>query len=279
MKTILASLTGYESDKAVLSAAIGLAKRFAAHVDCLHVSLDLIAAAPLRGSVPWQDIERDEAGRRARARTEFDAARGQSSLDICDTPVGDGKTASLSWRERTGFDFYETVMQAQSHDLVVVGREAVLGPDRIADLLVNAGKPLLIPAARPGLDGGKVIAIAWKRGPESARAISVAMPLLRTADRVVVLSVPEGKISPEEARTDLSQVCAQLTWHGINAEPIVVHEDQRSAADAIRASAYGCGADMLLMGGYGHSRVREFVLGGVTRALISDFDLPLVIFH
>lgn len=279
MKTILASLTGYESDKAVMSASIGLAKRFAAHVDCLHVSLDLVAAAPLRGSVAWQDVERDEAGRRARARTEFDTARGQSGLDICDAPAGDRKAASLSWRERAGFDFYETAMQAQSHDLVVVGRETVLGSDRIADLLVNAGKPLLLPAARPGLDGGKVVAIAWKRGPESARAVSVAMPLLRKADRVVVLSVLEGKVSAEEVRSELSQVCDQLTWHGVKAEPVVVHEDQRSGADAIRVSTYNCGADMLIMGGYGHSRLREFVLGGVTRALISDFDLPLVIFH
>ncbi len=102
MKTLLASLTGYESDKAVLTAAFSLAQRLAAHVDCLHVSLDLVAAAPLRGSIPWQDVERDEAGRRARARAEFDAARVQAVWTYAMRRLGTAKLHRSRGEKGTG---------------------------------------------------------------------------------------------------------------------------------------------------------------------------------
>ena len=122
------------------------------------------------------------------------------------------------------------------------------------------------------------ITIAWKSSPESARAITAAMPLLDKAEKIFVLSIEDG--SGAAATIDSAeQMARHLRWHGYNSEAHYVNPDNRSVADAIDNFARGNRTDLIVSGAYGHSRLREYVLGGVTRALLKDCSLPLFLFH
>jgi nucleotide-binding universal stress UspA family protein len=141
---------------------------------------------------------------------------------------------------------------------------------------MHTGRPVLIvPDAVPDRIGGTV-AIAWKNGPESARAVAAAQPFVEMAERVIILSVEEDIDIDEHACERLRQA---LLWHNLNTTVQPLQQDSRSDADILLAAAGAMGADMLVMGGYGHSRMREVIFGGVTRRVLSGADVPVFITH
>jgi nucleotide-binding universal stress UspA family protein len=145
-------------------------------------------------------------------------------------------------------------------------------------LILNAGRPVLIAPARTPENLAPTIAIAWKDTAESARAITAAMPLLAKADLILVLSVEDGS-GPAATMESAERAAQQLRWHGLNAEAIYVNAGDRSVVEAITKSARDNKADLIVSGGYGHSRLRELVLGGVTRDLLRESLLPRFFFH
>jgi nucleotide-binding universal stress UspA family protein len=161
--------------------------------------------------------------------------------------------------------------------LVVAGRtpeEDVLGRTTLETVLLETGRPLLIPGTAAMPAAIERVAIAWKATQHTARAVAMAMPLVARAREVVVLSVAERP--DEHAATD--RLVRAFGWHGLSARAEPLQPGPESAATTLLARANEC-ADLLVMGGYGHSRVREWVFGGFTQQVLQTAPLPVLMAH
>jgi nucleotide-binding universal stress UspA family protein len=140
--------------------------------------------------------------------------------------------------------------------------------------LFDSGRPLLIPGSAPVAPD--TVAIAWKSTREAARAVAAAMPFLATAKRVVILAVAEDS---KAGRGDVARLVVALQRHDIAAEARHMEAGSRSAADTLLGAAREFGAGLLVMGGYGHGRLRELVFGGVTERVIGGAAIPVLMAH
>ena len=141
--------------------------------------------------------------------------------------------------------------------------------------LLGTGRPLLIPGtSRRFSAGAEHVAIAWKPIPQAARAVAAALPFLTRAKTVTVLTVDED----ESRRNDADRLLDYLAWHGLKPTLKRLAADARRGPEALLAVA-GNGSDLLVMGGYGHARLREWVFGGFTQHILSDAPIPVLIAH
>jgi nucleotide-binding universal stress UspA family protein len=120
------------------------------------------------------------------------------------------------------------------------------------------------------------IVVGWKETPEAARAVTAALPLIERARRVILLSIAEDGAASRAALEDLS---LQLRWHGITAEVRVDIERPDRATTQLQQTASQAGADLLVIGGFGHGALREHLVGGVTKTLIDAAALPVFMLH
>jgi len=282
IKSILASLTGYGSDRSVLEASIALARIDKGHIECHHAGIAAQeAAAMVQFSAPERPLDmekvsrqlaREERERLAHAKSvaaEVFARHGVSES----APSAGALTASFRAVESLR---NETLHEARFHDVTVMGRDAELARERIESVLLGSGRPLLLAPPKPQSGLGHSVAIAWKAGPESARAVAAALPILAGAGKVFILTVLEHRGADGEDRLSAQRLADYLGRHGVKAE-IVVEEAGAPAAQAVKQMAYACDADLLVMGGYGHGRMREWVFGGVTREILAGCALPVLI--
>jgi nucleotide-binding universal stress UspA family protein len=164
-------------------------------------------------------------------------------------------------------------------DLIVASRgvrgDEVVARTTLEALLLETGRPLLIPSAStPKVAMADRIAIAWKPTPQAARAVAFAMPFLARAKEIVVMTAEE-----EEGRRDeADRLVRSLAWHGLNAVAQNIKPDAGGAARTLLAAAADC-AGLLVMGGYGHSRVREWVFGGFTQQMLVEAPVPVLMAH
>ena len=165
-------------------------------------------------------------------------------------------------------------------DLVVVGRvrEAeMLDVDPMEAALMDTGKPVLIAADTvPVLDG--TVAIAWKNTREAAGAVAAALPFIRRAKRVIVFSVEESDATDTVDKSHLRLVRA-LRWHNPNTSSAVLRHDSRRPVTVLLEALAREKCDLLAMGGYGHTRLREAVFGGFTRAVLEAAPVPVLMAH
>ena len=291
-KTILTHMTGTDCDQPVLTAALQLARLFSGHLECLRVvsdpaallmqaaQMDLVGSMMLADALSVVERQNREATQRARAAlTEFCKREHIASTDKPLSPNG----VSAHWREKTGDEFDELTAQARFHDLAVLAggaeRKGCLPPEGIGQIVVGCGRPVLLVPEKLRQSITKTIAIAWKNTPEAARAVTAAMPLLSKAERIEVLSVNEEDKRAIECLDCSDGIVQQLRWHGLNAYGHFVIPAGRTIPDAILESAHGFNAGLLVMGGYGHSRLREFIFGGFTKHILDGVDLPVLMFH
>ena len=290
IKTILVHLAGVKKDKAVLATALGIGRHFHAHLECVHVIPDASALMPRQGEIEMDTailiadaLNNLEAEARKRAVHARDAY-----MEFCRTenvPVADAPSlradVSASWRETTGEPTEILMKLARVHDLLVTAGGAnddTLAPVDTGRLIVTCGRPILLAPdkVRKNL---KSVAIAWKDSAEAARAVTAAMPILAKAHKALVLSAAEDESKVMECLECYESVANQLRWHGLTTEGRYVVPAGRTIPDAILESAREAGADLVVMGGYGHSRMREFVFGGFTRRVLQGTELPVLIFH
>lgn len=285
MKTILASLTGFSSDRTVLDAAIAAARIDDAHVQCLHTRIDPAETTMLYKSMTPHHVElmseisrkiaEEEKGRSEHAKAAFQDACKRHALNVCDAPSG-APGVSIGWKEVETL-LNQTLHEARYHDLVVMARDAELSSERIKSVLMQSGRPILLAPPKPVERIGRKVAIAWKAGAEAARALSASSTLLARAEQIAIIAVSEE--GAEEGRASADYLAAQLRWRGAKVEVHWEPSGRSSTSKTILDAAYNCDADVLVMGAYGHSRVREFVFGGVTRDILSDCALPVLMFH
>jgi nucleotide-binding universal stress UspA family protein len=163
----------------------------------------------------------------------------------------------------------------RTSDLLVVARPVEgAPPDLFEATLLDAGRPLLIPGARPL--NPDIVAIAWKSTHEAARAVTAAVPFLETAQRIVIITVAEH--DPMDRDSGM-RLLATLQRHNPATEARYVPADSRSTGETLLAEVDGVGAGLLVMGGYSHNPVRELILGGVTEQVLRSAALPVLMAH
>ncbi len=285
-KVVLTPLYGMPSDDSALATALAVARKFAAHVDVMHVRADPRTMIPYIGEgmsgalieemITSAEQQADERSKRVRAA--FDDWRAKAGLQLAATAA---EGPSCNWVETMGRPDASVARRGRVADLVVVSRPEEDGAvttvaETLEAALLESGTPLLVAAARPADTIGEHIAIAWNGGLESARAVAAALPFLTTAGSVTIMAV--GAPAPPEA--DEPALEAYLARHGVKAQSRNVEaEGGRSVGETLLATAQEAGADLMVMGAYTHSRLRELVFGGVTREVLAAADMPVLMAH
>jgi nucleotide-binding universal stress UspA family protein len=286
IRIILAPLFGGATDAGALIAGVGIARRFQAHLGALFVRIDPFDAIPIVGDGVSPAIidQLTEAAaaemdrERAAARAAFEAACSAASIPVADAAPGP-RGPSAGWREETGRRDELIPRRARLSDLVVFGRTGGdAPPDLVAVLeatLFASGRPLVLVPPTPPATIGERVAIAWNDGAEAAHAVAGALPFLDSAKAVHVLTAKSRRIAPEAAQ----DLVGYLQWRGIAAEHQPVAETDEPVAEALLDAAAAAGADLLVMGGYGRTRLSELVLGGVTRHILNNPTIPVLMAH
>ena len=285
IKTILVLASGNGTDAANFAAALTLARSFGAHIDVLHVRFDptaaVIAMASDAGSGAMtaglmEQLEQDAHDREAKAKQAFSRFCRDSGVTESAAPRRGVRTPTAEWHVETGDEPRWVATYGLTADLVVATRapDEALGRATLEAILLETGRPLLIPGAAPLPASLARIAIAWKPTPQAARAISLGMPFLASAKEVVVLSVEEN---PDE-RDTATRLVRNLAWHGLTARHESLRPGFEGAVATLLAAAREA-ADLLVMGGYGHTRLREMVFGGFTQQVLADAPLPVLMAH
>jgi nucleotide-binding universal stress UspA family protein len=274
IKDLLVNLaTGIEND-ATIDYAISLATTFEAHLAAAAFAEDAIPPAMLAGEVPppWIEEMRQEAQDAAKAAVaKFEAAakRAAISAQAGWLPASLDGPAELFGR------------MARRFDLSVV-RQAEPGKTTTSPLLIEAalfetGRPVLVvPYIQKGGVKLDQVMVCWDGSRSAARAAADAMPFLKRAKTVQLVMVSQHGKSDETPGADIAQ---HLARHGVTVEvkPIVAPDSK--TADVLLSHAADSSADFLVLGGYGHSRLREFVLGGVTRSILATMTAPTLMSH
>ena len=275
LRVVLAPLFGSDADRAGLEAARRIARRFDGHLTGLFVRPDPADIVPIigEGISPaiidelTQAAQTESDRRAALARQQFEAGGGD----------GDGAVGT-DWLEQGGSRAAVVARFGRVADLTVLtGGDAENGERRmvIEAALMDTGRPvLLVPAGWSG-EIGRIVAIAWHGRAEAARAVAYAMPLLHAAQKLHVLTAETARTS-FDASADLA---TYLGRHGLACERHRVTVATQAVGEALLRDARGLDADLVVMGGYGRSRLAELMLGGVTRHLLGHLERPLLLAH
>lgn len=285
-KNLLVPTTGGPGDAAVFATARLAAQAFGAHLEFLHVRVDTteVLMGMTAGGVGGGDavqavIDRMEAEAEATATATRQAVADSlaaAGIALRDEPDGTGPSAQIS--QETGSQSAWVAQYGRFADLVLMGRG---GPDdgaaeTLEAALMDTGKPLLIAPASAPASLGKRIVIAWKDTPEAARAVSCALPFIGQADQVTIVTVLDDADAKDESG---SRLLRALRWHNKAVEVRTLLRGSASAADVLHREAEALGADLMVMGGYSHSRLREVVFGGFTRRTLGSAGIPVLMAH
>ncbi|MFN2259887.1 MAG: universal stress protein [Parasphingopyxis sp.] len=188
---------------------------------------------------------------------------------------------SWDWLSFTGSAAKVLIDNARLSDLVLVsptpsdGDPETMPPPIAADVALHSQAPVLVvPAEAEGFDCFGPAIVAWDGSFEAAQALRSALPLLRLADSTTLVTIAEKESAfpPTDASTYLSR-------HGITSELVERTPDEQSVASALRAEFARRNGSYLVLGAYGHSRLRERLLGGVTRSMLEECHFPLLLAH
>lgn len=283
IRKILVPLSSRAGAEAALALAFATARRWQAHVLALHVRLDARDVAPLAGEgLSGAMIEEmmaateREANERAHALREIFTRAAERAGIAAAEPAPGGRAASAHFAMVVGREEEITAQQARLADLTLVPAPAADGEGTSSDalhaVLFDSGRPVLIAPLTPPATIGERICVAWNGTAESAAAVYAALPWLREAKRVRILSAQEYQRRGPEA----PELAAYLALHGVQAELATFRPVEREVGAGLLQAAHEAKADLLVMGAYSHSRLRQLILGGVTRHILEHADLPVL---
>ncbi len=276
-KTILVHLSSESRARACLGFAIGLARRFEAHLIGLYVfpSYPLTPPIPLPFGAEIAGQIRGAINEEARQlKAIFDEMTATQPI------VSEWRSITTDRRPP------EQVVLEHSHaaDLIVASQadptskwsDILDFPDSLA---LGAGRPVVIvPNYGRHERPPRIVTVAWNGSREAARAVADALPLLQQAEAVNVLTVRDGRPLPEGHLPD-TEIAAALARHGVKVDLADIVATEYTIGEEIRVRAIDRGADLIVMGCYGHSRMREFALGGVTRHMLREMTMPILFSH
>jgi nucleotide-binding universal stress UspA family protein len=276
-KSILVLVDDTARCAARLDVAFELAQAFGAHVTALAVTPDMVVPPSVQVS-----YGAELAAAHARAvRETLDPVKAGFLQQAARAGV-----TSTEWREAGGNAVATAALHARYADLLIVGQP---GPDDtrsqpvrdfLEHLILSAGRPILvIPYAGKFTGIGTKALVAWNASREATRAVTDALPLLARAGSVAVLVIdPQdaGEIHGDAPGADVSLFLAR---HGVKAEAHPTASGKLAVGDVILSRASDIGADLIVMGAWGHSRVRELIMGGATRSLLEQMTVPVLLSH
>lgn len=276
LKQILVHLDATRSAPLRLTAARELAQQHGAALAALYATVPVFLALPYAPEMApgvaatLVDIDDD---RRAAARKVFD-----------ETMRAPGPIAT--WADTCEVTIVGAFAgQALHADLLVLGQRdgedpaaAAVPPDFVESVLLASGRPaLLVPSGGWSGSLGRTVVIAWKDTREAARAVAAALPLLQRADRVHVLGW-DGE-APSAVRGHRLDLDGYLRLHGVEVSWHRGGPEPEDLGEILLSRAFDLGADLMVMGCYGHSRAREWVLGGTSRSVLRGMTLPVLMAH
>lgn len=184
-------------------------------------------------------------------------------------------TRKVPW----GAELEDAAIEARYFDLTLLPwtGETVAAQDMAQAVVFGSGRPvILMPSSAPAASLDH-IAIAWDGSSVAARALGDALPFLAEGGRISVLTVRDEKLlsGPDPA----GSLASSLQKRGFNAAPVESALGKRTIAEALQETALSNGAQLLAMGGFGHSRIRDFVLGGATKGILAELRLPILLSH
>ena len=271
-KDILVYADAAPGAAARLDAAAMLAATQKAHLIALHVDTIPFTPVDLMGTGVTAELYEWQIGMRKER-----AEAAQQAVKAAEQRHG----VSFEWRKVEGGIDSTLIEQGFYADLVVLSQntpvtdlEAPLSP-MAGNILMGTGRPvLLVPNAFKGKTIGRRVLVAWKPGAEATRAVHDALPLLQQAEAVTVMRV--NPAAEEPAHHPGADLATHLVRHGVKVTVTPVQAPDAKAGTAILEQARAMQADLIVMGAYGHSRLRELVFGGVTRQMLETPPLPVL---
>lgn len=273
----IATVVDLDAGRPTAALAADLAHQVDAHLTGLALVYDpLIPVYTVATPLPAEFIAD------AREQAIGDAKRSAAAFEAAAAAAGISSESRLVESVGTS-GFGDIVRQCALADMVVIGQQ---NPDRsepmrealIEAVLFQAGVPtLIVPHAGPSSLGTAKAIVAWDGRATAARAAREALPLLALTDSVIVAIVTEGKVAPGDAPG--AEIATYLARHGLNVTVRPVPNVHKDVAGTLLSFAAEEGADFLVMGAYGHGRLREFILGGVTRGILDGMTLPVIMSH
>ena len=211
-------------------------------------------------------------------RTELEAEFARNQADFAKATEGAG--LDTDWRAVFAAPSVAIGDSATAADLIVLGAgdRSLLGnlsAPSAGDVVLHIGRPILVVPPAYDRAGINTIVVAWKNTPESQRALADAVPLMKGAARVLILGVQEGS----EADSSLADAEGFLVRHGIAAKVETIRHGSGAVEEEILDYAKRNRADLIVAGAYGHTRLREWVFGGVTRGLLAHSPVPCLFSH
>jgi len=270
-KDILVHVDDAGLNGAHIETALQLAKQHDAHITGLHVLAQPYIPAYVQAQIGPEVIEMQiEQAREAAtvALAEFEKQASSAGLTV-DSVIVEGQNDQVLSDHARCADIL--VIGQNDPDEVQFNGDKSL-PDR---LILATGRPvLLVPYAGRYPDIGKTVFVAWDGSRQATRALNDALPILKKAEKVCVLSInPQSKGLGDAPGAAIS---LHLARYGINVEADHVVSDEISSADMLLSRAADGGADLIVMGAYGHARWREIVLGGFTQHMLAHMTVPVL---
>jgi nucleotide-binding universal stress UspA family protein len=288
MKSILVPTGGGESDETVFETALAAARLFSAHLHFVHIRVspgqaaaytpgaEFASGPALRSALDQLQLDGDNRSSAAARRVREFCKR--AVIGILDAPDF-SQNVTASWREEECDAPKRLMFHARHNDLVVMGRAKRpngLPPDLLQTLLLGCGRPILLAASSVPRRLAGTIMVCWRETPEAARAVVAATPLLAKAERVVFVAVDEGGEGLKDAVDDAAR---EFCWNGIPTDVELVRPNGRAIPDVLSSVAQARGADLVVMGAYGHSPMRELIFGGCTQSVIRHAEMPVLLVH
>ena len=281
MKTILVPTEQHDLMKSTLETALLLARRFGGHVEgfALRQALtDFLVADPY-GGMAMDVVKKNEEEEAAQARALFESFMQQQGVGVATEPTG---AVSCHWAEEPGDNIIGSFGRA--FDVIVLGRPGLEPGDphkfTFETALFESGRPILLaPRVAPPVMGENIL-ISWNASTEQTRTTAFAMPLLKQAKRVTVLTVEDGP--PQGPPGEL--LARSLRFNDIPAKAATIPGKVKggggkAVGEATLAYAASEGFDLLVKGAYTQSRLRQMIFGGATRQILENATLPVLMAH
>ena len=282
---LLADVDGGPGGEAVVTVALQLGQAYAARVELLHIevldeeTIPIVAEGMTAGAV-GKMLESLAEQRRIRAETAeklFRTLCVEAGLPTCEPDdAAEPGRFRVAFRRIAGRESDEIARRGRLADLVIAARPMadVAFSQAVEAAIFATGRPLLmVPDTLPE-NLGSSIAIAWDGTVGAARATGAALPLLTRAETVTVLTADMEKVGAKP-----SALVDYLAEHGLSARTWAFLPEEGPLGEQLLAQAEEAGADLLVMGAYGHSRLREMVLGGVTKSVTAKSEIPVFMAH
>jgi nucleotide-binding universal stress UspA family protein len=289
-KTLLVPLFGQDGDQETLELAYEILRDSRGHLNCLYVHDDTAAVVsciqtdamgvPVITPQLVTILNEEALEQKTKAKKTFDRFCAAHQIDIQLSPAVTD-TLSASWREINADPVEGISHAARFSDAVILRRGPKFSDPSsagIGSIAIGAGRPVMLFPEHWHPRPIRCAIVAWKDTAEAARAVSMAMPVLQHARRVSIFSASEGN-KLEDAERSAHACSGYLRRHGVDPEIRCLESDEEDAKSLLFAEAAAAGADLVVMGAYGHSRLRELAFGGFTRRALAESAVPLMLVH